>query len=298
MTFLEHLDELRTRLIYCLLYIVAGCLLGMLVANPLLEFLFRPFHAIRVENVEKTIRLRVGADGRTLSSIDTLDRKFLESVSPYRVALYLADTPESDPPDLVLGNALRRPVYTGLTDPMMLFFQASLWAGLLFSLPFVLHQLWLFVAPGLKPGERKAVVPLIALGCLLFPLGASFAYFALGLIMNFLVNFQSGSLEPFLEVYRFVGFELQLMIAFGVVFETPLVVMFLTYIGVLDPRVLRQYRPQAIVVIAFLSAVLTPPDVFSMLLMTVPLTILYEVSIRLSVPLAKRIERERMEQAS
>ena len=117
----------------------------------------------------------------------------------------------------------------------------------------------------------------------------------LSMILDFLLNFQIVSMEPLLEITRFVNFELRLMLGFGLVFEMPLVVVFLTAIGVLEPASLRRYRAHAVIGIAVVSMLFTPPDPFSMLIMMGPLVILYEISIWASVLLARRRAKEEEE---
>jgi sec-independent protein translocase protein TatC len=156
----------------------------------------------------------------------------------------------------------------------------------------VLWQVWLFVAPGLMEVEKRTALILLGCGSVLFPIGATFAYFMFGMMLNFLMNFQVMNMEPQLEIFRFVNLELRLLIAFGVVFELPLVVMFLTLLGILKPSMLRKYRPHVIVGLGFVSMIFTPPDPISMLLMLGPLVILFEISIWASIPFARRRERE------
>ena len=109
------------------------------------------------------------------------------------------------------------------------------------------------------------------------------------------MNFQIINLDPQLEIWRFVKFETQILVSIGIVFELPVIVMFLTLIGVLSPALMRKYRPYAMVGIALFSMGITPgTDPISMLIVMIPLIILYEISIWLSVPLARKREEERL----
>jgi len=305
MTLIEHLEELRVRLIISVLFVIGGIALGTFLAKPVAHWLIRPFDKIEIKRDEKMLRLRVGKDGalvcmdfvppgdgassRTLLSDGASSKTLFTGVSPYRMALYLPDTPEKNPPDFIWGNTIQKPIFLNPLDPVTIWFRTAAILGIVIALPFLLWELWCFVSPGLTKKERKTVIPLLALGSILFPCGALFAYYMFGMVLNFLVNFQFMNMEPQLEVMRYFGLELRLMIGFGLVFEFPLVIMFLVFLGILHPAQLRKYRPHAIVGIAIASMVLSPgPDVSLMLLMLAPLIILYEMSIWLSIPLARK----------
>lgn len=291
MTFLEHLEELRTRLIVSIAWLVLGCIVGFVVARPVVQFLVHPFQRIEFRRQEPALKVRVDSDG-ALRLEGERDVEALRGASPMRMEFYAADTPIDGEPDFTWGKAPKKPVFFNPLDPVMLYFKAVFIIGLIVGLPGILFQVWRFVAPGLRPDEKRTVVPILCMGAVFFPTGAVFAWFMMSLILDFLLNFQIVSMEPFLEITQFVNFELRLMLGFGMVFELPLVVMFLTAIGVVTPDWLRRYRPHAIVVISILSMMFTPPDPFSMLLMMGPLVILYEISVWASVILFRRRRRE------
>lgn len=304
MTLIEHLEELRVRLILSVLFVIGGIALGTFLAKPVAHWLIRPFGKIEIKRDEKMLRLRVRGDGvlvcmnmvpsdgvssHTLLGDGASSKTIFSDVSSQRMAFYLPDTPAENPPDFIWGNTLQKPIFLNPLDPVTIWFRTAAILGIVIALPFLLWQLWCFVAPGLTKKERKTVIPLLALGSILFPCGALFAYYMFGMVLNFLVNFQFMNMEPQLEVMRYFGLELRIMIGFGLVFEFPLVIMFLVFLGILQPAQLRKYRPHAIVGIAIASMVLSPgPDVSLMLLMLVPLIILYEMSIWLSIPLARK----------
>ncbi|NQU42706.1 twin-arginine translocase subunit TatC [bacterium] len=288
MTLLQHLEELRGRLILSVVFLLVGALLGFLLAKPAVGFLVRPFSNIVVEREEKLLRVRVDPETGVLRVLDPVGPSLFEEVSPYRLGFYLPGTPEDSEPDLIWGQNLQRPIFLNPLDPITLYFKAAMIVGLMLALPFILHQLWLFICPGLTRKERTILMAMLGLACLLFPAGALFAYFMFSFVLNFLVNFQVMNMEAQLEVFRFINLELRLMLGFGTVFEMPLLVMLLTFLGIIHPRQLRQYRPHVIVGIAIVSMAFTPPDPFSMLLMMCPLIILYEISIWASIPLARR----------
>jgi len=296
MTFLEHLEELRVRLILSLIFLLLGCVVGLFSAKHVVQFLVLPFQRIDFRRQDVALKVRVTDDG-SLRFAEPVGPDLFKNASSRRLEFYAPETPLDAKPDFVWGAELNKPIFLNPLDPIMLYFKAALIVGLIVALPFVLHQLWLFVAPGLHLSERRAVLPVLILAGVFFPIGAGFAWLMMSMILDFLLNFQIVSMEPFLEITRFVNFELRLMLGFGAVFEMPLIVVFLTAIGIVTPAMLRQYRPHAIVAIAVLSMMLTPPDPFSMLLMMGPLLILYEISIWASVIFARRRAKE-LESAS
>ncbi|MCK9337729.1 MAG: twin-arginine translocase subunit TatC [Arcobacteraceae bacterium] len=158
--------------------------------------------------------------------------------------------------------------------------KVAFFAGFILVLPIVFWQLWLFLAPGLYDNEKKLVIPFVFFATLMFIMGASFAYYIVVPIgFSFLINFGSAVVTVLPSIGMYVGFFTKLLIGFGISFEMPVITFFLAKIGVVDDRMLKDFFRYAIVFIFILSAILTPPDVVSQLLMAGPLTILYGVSI-------------------
>ncbi|HEY8367693.1 MAG TPA: twin-arginine translocase subunit TatC [Thermodesulfobacteriota bacterium] len=170
-----------------------------------------------------------------------------------------------------------------LTEPFFAYIKVALFAGLFVVLPFVIRELWLGLAPIFMGGEaaRKYVWTVTAGASVLFYSGAAICYlFVLGAAVPFLLNFGGDQLQPFLSVSDYLGLVMTLLIASGVMFELPLILLILGRVGVVDARMLGRFRRYAIVLNACLAAVLTPtPDVYTMLLMMLPLLILYELSV-------------------
>jgi sec-independent protein translocase protein TatC len=192
-------------------------------------------------------------------------------------------------PDFVYGYSLQKPIFFNPVDPVMLWLKTSFFLGLLIALPLILYQVWAFIAPGLMASEKKVIVPILAFACILFPTGASIAYLGFRMVLSFLLTFQIARMEPTINVYSLLGLEIKLMVGFGVAFELPIVIMFLTMLGLVTPARLREWRSYAIVINAIIAAILTPTaDPGTMLLMMVPLVILYEISIFASIPIARK----------
>ncbi len=164
-------------------------------------------------------------------------------------------------------------------------------AGFIFSLPVIFHQLWKFISPGLLAKEKKYVFPFILSATGLFILGASFCFFiVLPFAMGFLLTYKVGDfLMPMLSVGQYVDFCLKFILAFGVVFELPIVIIFLTKLGVVTPKTLAKNRKYAALIAFILAAFLTPtPDAFNQTLMAVPIILLYEIGIWISPLFVKK----------
>jgi sec-independent protein translocase protein TatC len=156
----------------------------------------------------------------------------------------------------------------------------SLLASIFLVSPVILFQLWRFVAPGLYPHEKRYVWPFVASATVFFMAGGAFAYwvvFPFG--FKFLLGYAGESIQASISIDAYLGFAARLLLAFGVVFELPVAVFFLAKMGLLTHRTLARGRGYALVVIIITAAVLTPPDVFTQLLMALPLYVLYEISI-------------------
>lgn len=155
--------------------------------------------------------------------------------------------------------------------------------GVILGLPFIVYHIWHFIAPGLYKSEKKNLPILIVLTFFSFLGGASFAYYVIiPLIIPTLLSFGVPGVENNISINYYFSFVIQMILASGIVFEMPIVAYFLGRIGLLTPAFMRHYRKHALVGIIIISAILTPPDPLSQLLLSVPLFILYEISIFIS----------------
>ena len=158
--------------------------------------------------------------------------------------------------------------------------KVAFFAGFIISLPVIFWQLWLFLAPGLYDHEKKLVVPFVFFATLMFLLGAAFAYYIVVPIgFDFLIAFGNSVVSVLPSIGKYVGFFTKLMIGFGIAFELPVITFFLAKIGLVNDQMLKDFFRYAVVLIFIISAILTPPDVISQVLMAAPLLILYGVSI-------------------
>lgn len=156
----------------------------------------------------------------------------------------------------------------------------SLIAGIIISVPVIFYHVWRFIAPGLFQKEIKMLLPFVLASTIFFLIGAVFCFFlVLPLSIKFLLGFGTEKLKPMIQIKDYVSFVSYLILAFGAVFELPVVSYFLGKIGMITANTLRKGRRYAIAAILVLAAVITPPDVFSQMMLAGPLYFLYEVSI-------------------
>ena len=243
MPFLEHLEELRWRILRSLGAILAGAVLGFVVVQQfgVLELLILPSREI------------LGEDGLA----------FFHPMTPFFVTLKLA-----------------------------------LVVGLILAFPLVVREVWGFLSPGLSSKERRVIVPSLYFGLVLFAAGVAMAYFlVLPLALVWGASFQPEYLVATIEVGQYLGFVTRLLLAFGVVFELPIVVMILSSLGLVTPRLMRSKRRHAIVAITIVASMVTPGDLISTFLMMGPMLVLYEGSILLSGMIYRRRQRAERESA-
>lgn len=247
MPFLDHLEELRWRILWSLLAIAVGTIIGLvLVFNiPILEILVAPIRDARGED------------------------------------------------DLRL-------VYLSPADPFFVTLKLGIYVGIILALPVVVYHVWAFLSPALEKREKRAVVPALYLGLVLFVAGVALAYFAaLPVTLRFFQNFEAESLQGQLEINHTLGFVVKLLLAFGAVFELPVVIMALSALGLVTPRFLREKRRHAIVLITVLASFLTPGDAITLtFMMMLPLVFLYELGILLSVGVYRGKQKREEEYAS
>ena len=182
-------------------------------------------------------------------------------------------------------------VYTSAIEPMMVYLKVAMYGGVFVAAPWVLWQLWLFVAPGLYKREKKVVFPFLFWGTLLFYTGAAFCFFLVlpAAFPAMLAFAEDTTLAPMLSLSEQLSLVLAMLLGFGVVFEVPVVIAFLSMIGLVSWRTLAKYRRVAIVVNVTAAAIITPTgDPLNLALMAVPMILFYEVGIVLARFLGKK----------
>jgi Tat protein translocase TatC len=242
MPFLDHLEELRTRILRSLAAVVVGCGLGL--------WLVQRFQLVTLLKAP---------------------------IAPY-----------------LTGGKL---VVTSPTEPVMIVFKLGLLVGLVLASPVILWQTWAFLAPALYQREKRALVPSLFIGLILFLTGAALAYqFVVPQALRVLFSFQSEAIAPFITYDAYFSFILQVTLALGLSFELPLVIIILSWLGVVGPAELNRFRRYAVVLAFIAGAVLSPgADVLSMVMMTLPLLLLYEVGFAGSLVLQRRRRRAERE---
>jgi len=182
-------------------------------------------------------------------------------------------------------------IATGVITPFLIPIKVTMLVAVLIALPWVLYQLWAFVAPGLYAHEKRLIAPLVISSSLLFVAGVAFCYFfVFGVVFPFINNFAPKSVSVAPDIDSYVDFVLTMFVAFGVTFEVPVIVIVLVRMGLVPLAKLKQIRPYVIVGAFIVAAVVTPPDVMSQLMLAVPLVLLYEVGL-LVAPIFERATR-------
>jgi sec-independent protein translocase protein TatC len=171
-------------------------------------------------------------------------------------------------------------IYTAVPEAFFTYMKTAFIAGLFGTCPLLFYQLWAFIAPGLYKEEKAVLLPLVALSALSFLAGGAFCFFVvLPLAFALFMSFTTDTVQAMPTLHEYLSFVLHLIVPFGLIFEMPLVTFFLARLGLVSAALLRRIRRYAFLIIFIAAAVLTPPDVFSQLLMAGPMLVLYEASI-------------------
>ena len=237
MTLVEHLDELRRRLLICAIAVVVGAVLAFVFWNQILGFLLTP--------------------------LPTISNGLI---------------PKGD----------HRLVIHGVGEAFTVALKLSIAVGLAVASPVTLYQLWAFIAPGLTRRERKYAAPFTVLGAGLFLVGLAVGFVVLRWPVQWLLNFGQSRFIPLIDADSYFSFVAYFLLAFGIVFELPLVLTFLSLIGVVNSRILRQKRAYALFGLWIAACFITPgADPYSPVIIGTAMTILYELSIVLMRALGK-----------
>lgn len=262
MTFLEHLEELRWTIVRSVIAIGVGMVAAFLAK----DFVFDQIVLAPKEASFFTYRAFCWL-GQRVGMGD---------------ALCMGDLPFS------LQNI-------SMSGQFFTHLMVSFVAGFIVAFPYILWELWRFVAPGLHPTERGSLSGIVWFASFLFMTGVAFGYYMLApLSIQFFGSYQvSGSVQNAVALDSYISMITSVTLWTGIVFELPLLILFLTRAGIVEPKMLRAYRKHAFVGILVISAILTPPDVVSQLIVSGPLMLLYEGSIFLSARTLRRMEAAR-----
>lgn len=236
MPFLDHLEELRWRILWSLVAIVVGSVVGfiLVLSFGVLDILINPFYE-------------------------------------------------------VMGDE-ERLVFLAPTEGFFMILRVGILMGVVLVSPILIYQIWAFFSPALERHERRVIIPSLYMGLVLFSAGVAMSYYiALPVTLRFLLFFGEGYFEQMLQAGPYLGFVTKLLLAFGILFELPVVIMILSALGLVTPAFLRTKRRHAIVIITVLASLLSPGDVVTVTaMMMLPLVLLYEFSIFLSVVITRR----------
>jgi sec-independent protein translocase protein TatC len=236
MPFLDHLEELRWRILWSIIAVVVGSVVGFVLVLKfnVLDLLINPFYSVLGEDEQ------------------------LKFFSP--------------------------------TEPFFLILKVGILAGVILVSPILIYQVWAFLSPALERHEKRVIIPSLYMGLVLFAAGVAMSYFiALPITLDFLLFFGEDYFDPILQAGPYLGFVTKLLMAFGILFELPVVIMILSALGLVTPAFLRKKRRHAIVIITVLASLLSPGDVITVtVLMMAPLILLYEFSIFPSVLIYRR----------
>jgi sec-independent protein translocase protein TatC len=206
--------------------------------------------------------------------------------APEMFEILMAPLAEALPPESTL-------IFTGVTEAFFTFLKVAILAGVFASSPLLLYEIWAFVAPGLYAKEKKYVIPFVIFSTLFFVGGALFGYFVVFPYgFKFLLGFATEAIRPMPRIKEYFSLASKLLLAFGVVFELPLFVFFLTKMGLVTHRFLIKQFKYALLIMFSISAILTPPDVVTQLMMAGPLLALYGVSIIVAKVFGKKSPEE------
>lgn len=185
-------------------------------------------------------------------------------------------------------------IFTGLTEAFFTYMKVSFLAGIFLASPVIIYQFWAFVSPGLYQKERKYLIPIVLLSAFFFIGGSLFCFFVVfPFAFRFFLSFATDVIQPLPSMNEYLNFASITILAFGAVFELPLVIVFFARLGIVTVEFLRKNRKYAILLIFIVAAILTPgPDVISQVLMAIPLMILYEISIIGAIFFGKKKEKK------
>ena len=266
MSFLDHLEDLRWHLIRSFLSVIVLASIAFLAKDFIFNVLiFGPKHSdFPTYKILCEIAQFIG-----------FKDSFCFTELPFRIQ------------SRTMGGQFSVHVWTSIT------------AGFIIAFPYILHEMWKFISPGLKVKERSSAKGFILTASLLFFIGVLFGYYVVTpLSINFLGTYQvSGEVHNDFDLSSYISLVRASVIASGLIFELPILIYILTKIGVVSPEILKKYRKISLVIVLILSAIITPPDIASQVIVSVPIIVLYEISIYISKAVIRKQKRLLKKQA-
>ena len=266
MSFLDHLEDLRWHLIRSFLSVIVLASIAFLAKDFIFNVLiFGPKHSdFPTYKILCEIAQFIG-----------FKDSFCFTELPFRIQ------------SRTMGGQFSAHVWTSIT------------AGFIIAFPYILHEMWKFISPGLKVKERSSAKGFILIASLLFFIGVLFGYYVVTpLSINFLGTYQvSVEVHNDFDLSSYISLVRASVIASGLIFELPILIYILTKIGVVSPEILKKYRKISLVIVLILSAIITPPDIASQVIVSVPIIVLYEISIYISKAVIRKQKRLLKKQA-
>jgi sec-independent protein translocase protein TatC len=261
MSFLDHLEELRWHLIRAVLAVVIAGAIAFVLKGFIFDVLL--FGPAKGDFWSYQMLCK-------LSGVFGIDGGFCDQEMPFRIQ------------SRTMGGQFSAHVWTSIT------------AGFIIAFPYVIYEFWKFVAPAMHGHERRHAKGFIFVTSLLFFTGVLFGYYVVTpLSINFLGKYQvSDTVFNDFDLSSYISLVRASVLASGLIFELPIVIYFLTKVGIVTPEFLRKYRKYALVIVLILSAIITPPDIVSQIIVAIPVLILYEVSIIISKLMYKKEEEK------
>lgn len=266
MSFLDHLEELRWHLIRSTLAVVILATLAFLAKDFIFDVLIFGPKSADFPTYKLLCKI-----AQTIGFKDS----FCFEELPFRIQ------------SRTMGGQFSAHIWTSIT------------AGFIVAFPYIIYEFWKFLSPGLRTKERNSAKGFIFISSILFFTGVLFGYYIVTpLSINFLGTYQvSGQVHNDFDLSSYIALVRASVIASGLIFELPIIIYILTKIGIVTPEYLRKYRKFALVIVLILSAIITPPDIASQIIVSIPIVILYEISIYISKAVIKKENKKQKEQA-
>jgi sec-independent protein translocase protein TatC len=299
LSLVEHLDELRSRIIVCVIAFAIACGVCLWQSDAVLSVLNHPLQTTSGQSKNDPLVAQRSYDQQVARALRLIAPVLRDSAQNGRTAAQRTAATKAAAAASAAARSVppvekRRPVTLGVSEPFTATFKVAAYAALLLILPILLYQAYAFVLPAFSPSERSIALPIMMLVPFLFVAGVAFAYFlALPAAIHFLQNFNANQFNILIQARDLYGFSITFMGAMGLLFQLPVGILAVTRMGIVSTAQLRGGRRYAWVICAVVAAALPGTDPVSMLLEMLPLLLLYEGSILLASILDRRMARRR-----
>ncbi|GAB7024368.1 twin-arginine translocase subunit TatC [Salidesulfovibrio brasiliensis] len=291
MSLLDHLGELRQRLVRCVLAVIVGMLVCYSFAERMFDILMKPMKEVLRDVAQKHMVLPAdffqNLKEGLAQSLQGTDFKYFDKLDVFVQAM------QDSMSTVMVGGHFQ---YTYPAEAFFSHIKIAIVAGIFLMSPYLFAQIWGFIAPGLYSHERKYVIPMAVISAMFFVGGGMFGYFVVFPFgFDFFASFANSEIAFTPKLNEYLSFCLKLLFAFGIVFELPLFILFLARMGLVTSRGLRKKQKYAVLLSFVAASILTPPDPFTQCLMAGPLILLYELGIWVAYIFGKNEKRHQRE---